>query len=111
MILVTGSILAKADCVDAALALSLEHVHRSRQEPGCLAHGVHRDAECPQRLVFVEQWADQAALAAHFAVPASRAFVAAVAALATEPPHMEVFDATPIRIGGAAAGRARPQTP
>jgi quinol monooxygenase YgiN len=103
MILVTGSILARPDCVDAALALSLEHVHRSRGEPGCLAHGVHRDAECPQRLVFVEQWADQAALAAHFAVPASRAFVAAVAALAAEPPRIAVYDATPIRMGGKPA--------
>jgi quinol monooxygenase YgiN len=102
MILVTGSILAKPDCVDAALALSLEHVHRSREEPGCIAHGVHRDAECAQRLVFVEQWADQAALATHFAVPASRAFAAAVARLAAEPPNLAIFDAKPIRMGKAA---------
>ena len=103
MILVTGSILAKPDCLGAALALALEHVHRSRLEPGCIAHAVHQDAECPQRLVFVEQWADQAALAAHFAVPASRAFVAAVTPLAVEPPTIAVYDATPIRIGGNAS--------
>jgi quinol monooxygenase YgiN len=32
----------------------------------------------PLRLVFVEQWADRAALSAHFAVPASRDFVRAL---------------------------------
>ncbi len=56
MILVTGSILARKDTVDELLELSLEHVRRSRLEPGCLSHAVHRDAEEPLRLVFVETW-------------------------------------------------------
>lgn len=99
MILVTGSILARPDRVDELLALSLEHVRRSRAEPGCLAHGVHRDAENPARLVFVEHWVDRAALLAHFAVPASRAFVKAAGALAAEPPTLEIFDASPVRLG------------
>jgi quinol monooxygenase YgiN len=47
----------------------------------------------PLRLVFVEEWADQAALAAHFAVPASRAFARALGALAVEPPRIQVFEA------------------
>jgi quinol monooxygenase YgiN len=93
MILVTGSILAEADSVDEVLALSLEHVRRSRAEPGCISHAVHRDVENPHRLVFVEQWADRAALAAHFAVPASRAFAKAAGALVTEPPTIQIYDA------------------
>ena len=40
------------------LELSLEHVHRSRQEDGCLLHSVHRDIEDENRLVFLEHWAD-----------------------------------------------------
>jgi hypothetical protein len=51
--------------------LSLEHVHRSRKEPGCISHAVHVDCENSLRLVFIEQWADRAALSIHFAVPAS----------------------------------------
>ena len=35
MIIVTGSIVARAGSVDELLALSLEHVRRSRTEPGC----------------------------------------------------------------------------
>jgi quinol monooxygenase YgiN len=91
MIIVTGSVVLKDENLEQALALSLEHVRRSRAEAGCLAHAVHRDVENPLRLVLVEEWADQAALAAHFAVPASRAFARALGALAVEPPQLQVF--------------------
>jgi len=75
MIVVTGSIEARADTFDEVRRLSLEHVIRSRQEPGCISHAVHVDCQNPMRLFFFEQWADEAALRAHFAVPESRAFV------------------------------------
>ncbi len=91
-VLVTGSIQAKPERIDELLALSLEHVRRSRSEPGCLSHAVHRDAEDPLRLVFVEEWADRAALLAHFAVPASRVFVKAAAACATAAPSMSLYE-------------------
>ena len=55
MILVTGSFTTKQEHLASALALSVEHVHRSRSEPGCIAHAVHQDAENPLRLVFVEE--------------------------------------------------------
>ncbi len=93
MILVTGTVVATAAAVDEILQLSLDHVRRSRAEPGCISHAVHRDAENPLRLVFVEQWADDAALKAHFAVPASRGFGKAVAALAAEPPTIQIYRA------------------
>ena len=73
--------------------LSLEHVARSRAEPGCLEHGVAIDANDGLRLVFFERWADRAALLAHFRVPASRAFAAEVARLAAHPPELRVYDA------------------
>ncbi len=98
MILVLGSVVAKAESLAQALELSQAHVARSRAEPGCIAHGVHQDAEQPLRLVFVEQWADRAALQAHFALPESRAFAKALAALASAPPSMNLFDAQPIKM-------------
>lgn len=94
MILVLGSVVARADRLDEALSLSQEHVARSRAEPGCIAHAVHIDSENPRRLVFVEQWADQAALAQHFRVPASRAFAKALAGMADGTPSMSIFEAT-----------------
>ncbi len=94
MVLVTGSFIAKEGRLADALTLSLEHVRRSRTENGCIAHAVHQDAENPSRLVFVEEWSDRTALAAHFAVPASRVFVKAVNEIAIEAPKIDIFDAT-----------------
>src|SRR5712671_1597762 len=96
MIVVTGSVTARPETFDEVRRLSLEHVHRSRQEPGCISHAVHVDCENPLRLVFFEQWADRAALAAHFAVPASRDFVHALKPLAASSTTIEIYDATPV---------------
>ena len=74
MILITGSALARPETLQEALKISIEHVHRSRLEPGCIFRAVSQDAGDPLRLVFVEKWADQAAIKAHFAAPESRAF-------------------------------------
>ncbi len=94
MIVVTGSVTTRQDSFNEARRLSLEHVHRSRREQGCISHAVHIDCENPLKLVFVEQWTDRAALAAHFAVPASRDFVRALQPLATASPTIEIYDAT-----------------
>ena len=75
MILVTGSILAREDTFDEVLASCLEHVERSRNEPGCISHDVHVECQNPMRLFFFEQWADEAALCAHVTVEGSKAFV------------------------------------
>ena len=95
MIIVTGSVRVRADGIDRALDVSLDHVHRSRREPGCLLHSVHRDVEDPLRLVFLEHWSDVEALRSHFAVPESGAFVRELAALGEAAPQMAIFDARP----------------
>lgn len=94
MIIVTGSAVAASDeALPALVAASLEHVRRSRTEPGCLSHAVHHDAENPRRLVFLERWADLEALRAHFAVPASGEFVNAASTLTAESPTIEIYAA------------------
>jgi quinol monooxygenase YgiN len=94
MIVVTGSVTARVDSFDEVRELSLEHVRRSRTEPGCISHAVHVDCENPLRLVFFEQWADRAALLAHFAVPASRDFVRSMQVLAESATTIELYEAT-----------------
>jgi quinol monooxygenase YgiN len=97
MIIVTGSIIGRPESIDELVGVSLEHVRRSRAEPGCLAHAVHRDVENPLRLVFVEQWADRETLMAHFRVPASLQFVRAATGMAAAAPQMEIYEATPVQ--------------
>ncbi|HEX4235217.1 MAG TPA: putative quinol monooxygenase [Caldimonas sp.] len=96
MVIVTGSIQARRDTFDELLRLSLEHVARSRAEPGCLEHGVTVDANDGLRLVFFERWADRDALLVHFRLPASREFVAQVARLAAHPPAIAAYEATEV---------------
>ncbi len=96
MIVVTGSVTARSDTFDEVRRLSLQHVHRSRTEPGCISHAVHVDCEDPLKLVFFEQWADRAALLTHFAVPASREFVRALQSLAAAATTIEIYDAAKI---------------
>ena len=75
VLIVIGSIKAREDTIERIQDLALAHVHRSRQEPGCLLHTVHTDVEDPLRLVFVEHWTDDNALRAHFGAHESGQFV------------------------------------
>ncbi|MEM7141694.1 MAG: putative quinol monooxygenase [Actinomycetota bacterium] len=94
MILVVGDVTIRSGSLPEALEMSREHVTRSRCEPGCISHDVHHHADDDHRLVFVERWADRAALDAHFAVPASQRFADALTALAVERPRMDVYETT-----------------
>ena len=95
MIVVLGDVRLRDGTADEALRISRQHVERSRSEPGCISHDVLTDPDQPDRLVFVERWADRAALAAHFAVPASMAFARALGELAVERPVMQILPIVP----------------
>lgn len=92
MVIVTGTIRGTDDTIDELIELALIHVRRSRTEPGCISHDVHRHVEEPLRLVFVERWADRAALDVHFGVPESGAMVRRATELAAEAPTMQIYE-------------------
>jgi quinol monooxygenase YgiN len=71
VLIVTGSVTARPDTIDELIRISLEHVHRSRQEPGCLLHS----------------------LRAHFAVPGSNDFVRSARELAAGATAISIFEA------------------
>ena len=71
MIIISASFTVPAARRDEIIALCAEHSARSRAEPGCVSHHIHADCEDPARLFFHEEWQDEAAVAAHFAVPES----------------------------------------
>jgi quinol monooxygenase YgiN len=91
MIIVTGSLTARPESFEALREACLEHTRRSRAEPGCVRHNAYVDAEDPLRLFFYEEWADRAALDAHFKVPDSNAFMRAARALATKSHGPHIF--------------------
>lgn len=91
MLIVTGSVTARPDSFEALRRAALDHVMRSRTEPGCLTHSVHIDAEQPLRLFFYEEWADRAALDVHFARKGSAAFMAAVRELSASSTRVRIL--------------------
>lgn len=96
MIIVTGSVTARADSFAALREASLAHVHRSRLEEGCLLHSVQVDCENPLRLFFYEQWRDMAALKTHFAQPGSHELLKAVREHAVSSENISMFEATAV---------------
>lgn len=98
MVIVTGLVHIQRDRAAEAMSISLEHVRRSRAEPGCISHAVYQDVEDPLTLHFFERWNDRDALAVHFAVPESIAFAKALGGLATERPEIRIYEAEATRI-------------
>lgn len=96
MIIVTGHVIARPDTQEAVEQLAVEHVLRSRAEPGCISHEVSRDVQQPLRFVFVERWESMAALQAHFRVEASRTFARSMASLCQEPPQINIYEAAAV---------------
>ena len=93
MILITGGATVREEFRKKALELGREHSARSRAEPGCLSHDCHIDAANPNRIVFIERWADMAAVRTHFTVPASGDFVRQLGSMAEGRPDIQLYDA------------------
>ena len=109
MIVITGSVVAAPETFNELFEISLEHVARSRREPGCRLHSVHVDAENGLRLVFLEHGDDRAAVLAHFAQPEAKAFVARARELAAAPPEIRLFSGEEMPLHEFI--EARPDTP
>jgi len=93
MILVTGTVTARPDTIGEMLRVSIEHVHRSRTEPGCISHHVSIDADDPLMLHFTELWESVEALKTHFRVSESRAMWKHLQELAAHPGAMHIYEA------------------
>lgn len=95
MLVVTGSVTARPDTFETLLEAALQHVRRSRAEPGCLSHNVFVDTENPMRLFFYEEWEDRAALDAHFAVPESLDYMRISRELAASGDRIKILPIVP----------------
>ena len=93
MIIISGSVITNATNRSEIEKRCIEHSQRSRKESGCIAHNVHTDCENPDRLVFLEVWADGDAVGAHFGVPESGEFVRSISALSEEKPTIQIYRA------------------
>jgi len=93
VIYVVATLTVKPETRAEFIAAATGCIKETRKEPGNIAYDLHESVTDPAKMVFVEQWADRAALLAHFAVPASRDFVRALQPLAATATTLEIYDA------------------
>ena len=83
--------IIKPDCIEAFEALAAELVRESRKEPGCLGYTLNRSNQDPRIHMFIESWADQAAIEEHNASAHFTRIVPQFAALSEERLPTEIF--------------------
>jgi quinol monooxygenase YgiN len=99
---VVATLVAKPDSVGAVREACTKAIAEVHEEPGCELYSLH---EADGTFVFVEQWADQDALAAHSTAPAVGAMFGAIGEHLDGAPDIKVL--TPVVAGDPAKGRLR----
>ncbi len=75
---IVATVVLKAEKRDELLAGFGRLVELSRQEAGNLRYDLHQDIQNPNRVVFFENWRDQAAIDAHNATEHFQGFLKAI---------------------------------
>jgi quinol monooxygenase YgiN len=94
-IVVVGSFTAQEGKVQEATAAFEELVAPTHAEAGCILYALHRGAEDPRRLAFVERWESAELLQAHLGSDHVQAVLARAADLFDGPGDIVVYDAVP----------------
>lgn len=81
MLIVLAEATLAEGALDAGRAALTSMVEESRKEEGCIAYSYAVDVLDPAKLIIVEKWDDDAALASHFATPHMATFQKALAGL------------------------------
>tara|TARA_R110002096_G_scaffold405440_1_gene603486 strand:- start:74 stop:376 length:303 start_codon:yes stop_codon:yes gene_type:complete len=92
MLVVTGIIEIDEGSVAAATELAVSMGTASRAEPGCHAYAFYQDLEDPTRIRIYEEWEDQAALDAHFAMPHMATFIEGMGELSVKSMNVVKFE-------------------
>jgi len=92
MVIVAGHIQIRPECRAAAVAAAVKMMRATAQEPGCRSYRFTSDLEDPNQFHLFEEWADDAALQAHFQTPHMAEFNAAVPPLIAAPPSINRYE-------------------
>ena len=92
MLLVIGRVRCRPEQRDALIALMQRMQDESRREDGCLRYGFFAAVEDASSFIAVEEWADRAALDAHFAQPHLQDFARGLLELVDAPPEVAIHE-------------------
>jgi quinol monooxygenase YgiN len=107
-VVVVGSFTAKAGMEEEAAAAFEAIVEPTHGEEGCILYALHRGAQDPRRLAFVERWESVELLQAHLASEHVQAILAKAPELFDGEGDIVIYDALPggDRVKGSLAGHA-----
>ncbi|MBL7500903.1 antibiotic biosynthesis monooxygenase [Frankia sp. CNm7] len=103
MPVIVATVAPKPEHVDEVRRVLLGVIPEVHQEPGCKLYSLH---EGGGKFFFIEEWADDAALAAHSGAPALAAMVKDLDGLLEG--GFEVHVLTPLPAGSPDQGQLRP---
>ena len=93
MLLVLAEAKLGEGTIEEGRAAFIKMIETSRQEEGCLGYSYGLDVLDPNKLLIVEKWVDDAALAYHFSTPHMAEFQAALQGLDVEITQLAKFQA------------------
>jgi quinol monooxygenase YgiN len=88
MIKVVAALIAKPGHADALKKVLGALVTETRKEAGCIAYDLCQREDTAEHFVMLEQWADAAALKAHFETPHLQGALGAAKDLLASPPEI-----------------------
>ena len=97
MIAVRVLVHVKPDTREQFINITKLLVVETRREPGCLFYGCYQDLTDPDRFMFYEEYADQAAIEAHGAAEHRNRWFGVVGALLAAPMEVRVLENSDIK--------------
>jgi quinol monooxygenase YgiN len=89
MIVVVGRVKTDGERRAELIRIAQAVAAASRAEEGCISYRVCEDTELENEFVFVEEWADEAALQRHFGAPHIAEFMRAIPNAIAGPPDVK----------------------
>jgi quinol monooxygenase YgiN len=89
VIVVVGRVSTDAEKRAELLRVGQAVAAASRAEEGCISYRLYADTEAENELVFVEEWASDEALKAHFATAHVRSFMQEIPATIVSAPDVK----------------------
>jgi quinol monooxygenase YgiN len=88
---IVARLSVKPDKITNFTEAAKEIIEKSNKESGCTSYQLYQDPYTNTKFVFVEEYKDQAAVDAHFAMDYFAAFGPKIADFITGPPNIKVF--------------------
>jgi quinol monooxygenase YgiN len=92
MIVLAAKFTGKPERKSEILRLAATVAPPSRAEAGCITYNFYEQQPGASEFLFFEEWADQAALDAHFLTPHFKEFMKQFPELIQGPPHIRTYE-------------------